>query len=59
MHSMNWDDLRLLLAVHRSGSLSGAARILGVNQSTISRRLIAFEAILKTSWSNEGLKGLF
>ncbi|QMU56779.1 MAG: LysR family transcriptional regulator [Boseongicola sp.] len=48
VHGMNWDDLRLLLAVHRSGSLSGAARILGVNQSTISRRLIAFEAKLKT-----------
>ena len=47
MHAMNWDDLRLLLAVHRFGSLSGAAKNLGVNQSTISRRLIAFEAKVK------------
>jgi len=34
-----WDDLRILLAVHRSGSLSAAARELGVNQSTVSRRV--------------------
>ena len=34
-----WDDLRILLAVHRSGTLSAAARELGVNQSTVSRRV--------------------
>ena len=28
---MNWDDLRYLLAVARSGSMSGAARDLNVN----------------------------
>lgn len=41
-----WDDLRVFLAIHREGNLSRAARRLGVNQSTTSRRLSAFEADL-------------
>jgi DNA-binding transcriptional LysR family regulator len=40
---MNWEDLRVFLAVARAGSLSGAARQLGVDQATISRRLAALE----------------
>lgn len=40
---MNWDDLRLFLAVARAGSISGAARQLGVQHSTISRRIRQFE----------------
>ena len=40
---MDWDDLRLFLAVARAGSLSGAARALGVNHSTVFRRINAFE----------------
>ena len=39
-----WDDLPVLLAAAREGSLTGAARRLGVNQSTASRRLQALEA---------------
>ena len=42
----DWDDLRYLLAVGRAGSLSGAARQLGVNHSTVFRRLGALEARL-------------
>lgn len=41
-----WDDLHLFLAAYRSGSLTGAARALGVNQSTASRRLAALEEAL-------------
>ena len=41
---MNWDDLRLFLAVARAGSISGAARLLGVQHSTVSRRLRQLEA---------------
>ena len=41
--SMNWDDLRLFLAVARTGSISGAARQLGVQHSTVSRRIRGFE----------------
>ena len=39
----DWDDLRLFLAVARAGSLSGAARELGVNHSTVFRRMNGFE----------------
>lgn len=39
----NWDDYRLFLAVAQAGSLSGAARLLGVTHSTVFRRLAAFE----------------
>ncbi len=39
----NWDDLRSFLAVARHGSLSGAARALGVNHSTVFRRLNGLE----------------
>jgi DNA-binding transcriptional LysR family regulator len=45
---MDWNDLRYLLAVHRAGTLSGAARELKVNHSTVSRRLTALEEALKT-----------
>ena len=40
---MNWDDIRTFLAIARSRTLSGAARSLGVRQSTMSRRLSALE----------------
>jgi DNA-binding transcriptional LysR family regulator len=36
---MEWDDLRYLLAVGRQGTLSAAARDLGVNHSTVFRRI--------------------
>ncbi|MGU3494442.1 LysR family transcriptional regulator [Xanthobacteraceae bacterium A53D] len=41
-----WSDLRFLLAVARSGSLTAAARQLGVEHSTASRRIAALEAAL-------------
>ena len=40
----NWDDIRIFLAVARTGSLTEAARSLGVSQPTVSRRLQALEA---------------
>lgn len=42
----NWDDLRIFLAVARAGSLSGAARRLGVNHSTVFRRIAGVEDTL-------------
>jgi len=39
----NWDDLRYLLAVARQGSTLAAGRALGVDQSTVQRRLIELE----------------
>ncbi|MBI3452433.1 MAG: LysR family transcriptional regulator [Rhodospirillales bacterium] len=44
---MNWDDLRIFLAVVRSGSVRAAANALGVNHSTVSRRIDAFEKKLE------------
>lgn len=42
MHTgLAWDDLRYVLAVAREGTLSRAAARLGVNHSTVSRRLSA------------------
>ncbi|MCB2093653.1 MAG: LysR family transcriptional regulator [Rhodobacteraceae bacterium] len=40
----NWDDLRFILAVAEQGSVSGAARSLGVNHATVLRRVAAYEA---------------
>lgn len=43
---MDWDDLRIFLAVAREGSLSAAARRLGVEHSTVLRRIAALERAL-------------
>ncbi len=40
---MDWEDLRFFLALARHGTLSGAARTLGVNHATVARRLHALE----------------
>ena len=42
----DWQDLRVLLALGRHGSLSAAARALGVNHATIARRIQSLEASL-------------
>lgn len=39
----NWDDLRFVLAVAEEGSVSAAARRLGVNHATVLRRVAAYE----------------
>ncbi len=44
MHSSSWDNLRFVLAVAERGSVSSAARKLGVNHATVLRRVAAFEA---------------
>jgi DNA-binding transcriptional LysR family regulator len=44
--SLNWDDLRFVLALRRAGSLSAAARSLKVESSTVSRRLSSIEDAL-------------
>jgi len=46
---MNWDDAKYLLAVARTGQMLGAARRLGVNQATLSRRVTALEQSLGTT----------
>src|SRR5436305_6385646 len=39
----DWNDLRHFLAIARHGSTIRAAKVLGINQSTVQRRLAAFE----------------
>ena len=40
---MNWDDLRVFLAVARTGRISAAAKRLAVEHTTVSRRLNGLE----------------
>jgi DNA-binding transcriptional LysR family regulator len=42
-NNLAWDDMRLVLAIGRAGTLAGAARALGLNHSTVFRRLGALE----------------
>ena len=43
MQLKSWNDLRYLLALRRGGSLAGAARLTGVDETTVSRRLAVLE----------------
>jgi DNA-binding transcriptional LysR family regulator len=45
---MNWDDIRIFLAVARTGQILAASKRLGVNHATLSRRVTALEEALKT-----------
>lgn len=42
--AMDWDGVRVFLAVARAGSMRAAGRTLRLSQPTIARRLAAFEA---------------
>ena len=42
--AMDWDDVRVFLAIAREGSMRAAGRALGLSQPTIARRLAAFES---------------
>lgn len=43
---MQWDDVRFFLQLARQGSLSGTARAMGVEHSTVARRIGQLEASL-------------
>ncbi|WP_269792827.1 LysR family transcriptional regulator [Stenotrophomonas sp. Iso1] len=45
----DWENMRHFLAVARVGTLSGAARVMGVDHATVSRRLAALEAELQVT----------
>lgn len=45
---MNWDDVRMFLAVARTGQILAASRRLGVNHATLGRRVTALEEDLRT-----------
>ncbi|QFY59130.1 LysR family transcriptional regulator [Rhizobium grahamii] len=45
---MNWDDVRIFLAVARTGQILAASKRLALNHATLSRRLTSLEESLKT-----------
>lgn len=49
MQSLNWNDLKYLLALYRAESVAAAARTLGVSDTTVARRLAALEETLGAS----------
>jgi DNA-binding transcriptional LysR family regulator len=46
MQDLDWDDLRYVLSLSRTGRIAGAARKLGVNETTVARRIARVEALL-------------
>lgn len=54
---MNWDDLRIFLAIARSGQLLAAARRLGLNHTTVARRLTALEQAFSVRLVNRRTTG--
>ena len=55
---MNWDDVRLFLAIAEEGSFRRGAVKLGVGHSTLSRRIDALEAELGARLFNRLSRGL-
>ncbi|MFK8001579.1 MAG: LysR family transcriptional regulator [Polyangiales bacterium] len=55
---LHWDDVRLFLALCRARTLGEAGRSLGVDQSTVSRRLAALEETVAASLFERGRSGI-
>jgi DNA-binding transcriptional LysR family regulator len=53
----DWDRLRVVLALRRGGTLSAAARALGVDHTTVARRLDGFERDLGAPLFERGPEG--
>lgn len=58
MSGIEWESQRVFLAVLRSGSLSGAAKLLGIAQATARRRLDCLEHALGVSLFTRTPQGL-
>lgn len=56
--AISWDDQRAFLAVLEEGSLSGAARRLGVSHATVRSRVEALEAALGATLFTRSVNGL-
>ena len=57
MGAMNWDDMRIFLALVRSGTLAAAARAAGQDATTVARRIQRLEAALATTLFEHGPTG--
>lgn len=54
---LSWDDAQTFLAIDSAGSFSGAAKLLGVGQPTVSRRIRHLEALLSQQLFIRGRHG--
>ncbi|XBQ15457.1 MAG: LysR family transcriptional regulator [Oceanicaulis sp.] len=54
----DWDDLRIFHALVSAGSMSGAARRLGIGQPTVSRRLESLEGRIGARLVTRGADGV-
>ena len=54
----DWNDFRYFLAIAKAGTFAGAARELGVEHTTVARRLTALETALATRLFLRGPDGL-
>ncbi len=59
MRSFDWDDLRYFLSVAQSGTVSAAARRLGVDHATIIRRIDALERSMAVKLFERTPRGYF
>lgn len=56
--TLPWDDLRFFLAAAREGGFGAAARLLGTEQSTVSRRVASLERALGARLFDRSRAGL-
>jgi DNA-binding transcriptional LysR family regulator len=57
MQLSNWNDLRYLLAVKRGSTIAAAARLLSVDDTTVSRRLAALQVASRSTLFSRQLDG--
>jgi len=57
MHDLDWNDLRHVLALAREGSFAAASRRLGLDATTVARRLRAIERALGVRLFERGGEG--
>jgi DNA-binding transcriptional LysR family regulator len=55
---IHWDDVRVFLALYRARTMGEAARALGVDTSTVSRRLVQLEEALDAALFARGRDGV-
>ncbi|WP_299017486.1 LysR family transcriptional regulator [uncultured Photobacterium sp.] len=58
MNKMEWDSIRVFLAVVEEGSMSAAAQMLGVSQPTVSRHIFALEEKIGQNLFDRSYNGL-
>lgn len=58
METLSWDDLRVLLAIHRAGSLLKGGKALGMSTSTAGRRLDALEHAVGSTLVHRSQRGV-